>query len=64
MAASLHHQVRLQRAGRLDRLQDGNDALRLEADPVEAADQRLQVGAADDGEVAALLVRPTPVFRE
>ena len=43
--------VGLQRAGRLDRLQDGDDALRLQADPVEAADQRLQVGAAHDGEL-------------
>ena len=30
--------------------------LRLQADPVEARDQRLQVGAADDGELAALLI--------
>ena len=64
VAGSLHHQVGLQRAGRLDRLQDGDDALRLQADPVEAADQRLQVGPADDGEVAALLADGDNACRE
>ena len=53
----LHHQVGLQGAGRLDALQDGDDAVGLDAEPVEAANQRFQVGAVEDGDARVRLRR-------
>ena len=47
------------RAGGLDCLQDGDDVGRLEPDPVEAVDQRLQVGAADESDMTAAFAAPT-----
>ena len=49
----LHDEVGLERAGGFDRLQDGDHAARLDAETVEAGDQRAQAGAADDGDLAA-----------
>ena len=39
----LKNQIGLQRAGRLDTLQDGDDAVGLDAEPVQAGNQRFQV---------------------
>src|SRR5712691_2282898 len=51
--ASLDDHFRLQRAGCLDRLQDRNDAGRLQADLVKPADQTLQVDAAEDRDLSS-----------
>ena len=52
----LDDQIGLQRAGGLDRLQNRDDARRLDAEPIEAGDQRAQARSADDGDLAAALV--------
>src|SRR5262245_34518368 len=44
---SLDHELRMQRAGRLDSLQDGDDALRLHADMVQSLDEAFKIGAAE-----------------
>ena len=46
----LQDQVGLQGAGRLDALQDGDDAVRLDAQPVEAGDQRFEIGSVEHGD--------------
>src|SRR5260370_32556667 len=53
---SLDNDIRLQRTGSLDRLQDRNDAGRLQADLVQPADQALKVDAAQDRHLSAGLV--------
>ena len=47
------HQFGLQGAGRLDALQDGDDAVRLDAETVEAGDQRFEIGAIEQGDRAS-----------
>src|ERR1700722_5794560 len=53
--ALLNDQIGLQGPRRLDRLKNGDDAARLEADPIEPRNERSQARAADNGDLAALL---------
>ena len=54
--ALLHDEFGLQCAGRLHRLQDGDDAGRLEADGIEAAHQGAQGRALQYGYLSARLI--------
>ena len=46
----------MQRTGRLDALEDGDDAIGLDADVVEAGHQRLQIRSVEQGDIAARLL--------
>src|SRR5579883_690147 len=53
----LDNQFRLQRAGCLDRLEDRDNAVRLQPDSIKPGDQGSQARAADNGHLTALLAR-------
>jgi hypothetical protein len=56
----LNDQIRLQRACGLYRLKDRNDPRRLDADPVQTADQRSQAQSADNGDRSSSLLDIDP----
>src|ERR1044072_8582114 len=55
MSRSLQDELRLKGAGRLDALQDGDDAVRLDADAVEAGDQGPQIRTVEERDLATVL---------
>ena len=53
----MQDQLGLQGAGRLDALQDRDDAVGLDAEPVEAAHQRFEIGTVDHRDARVGLAR-------